>query len=518
MKVRISTIPTILTPLWAIIIIIHCNEAFAFTFTQYNNAIHSNSYVPFPNQRTTKMSPPSSPPSPFDTTMTKPSTHKRTSTTLMYEPNSDDPKKEAKEALESGFWNALSYTEQWISETLKDASKTGKSNPYARKELNYVCEMNDQTLAAVAGIFRRFREAREMGERHSYAEENMVYKDPNHEKTVLRQTQVIIVPFCDYFDTFQAFEGVIQAINLARKNARDLVTDVSIQKMETMEKEWIVSINGASLHPRYGEKTPKEILEEMEKFESDGEVDLNKMDRMKRKNQARRSPYPTLIVEIQASPPPTQEEEEDRRSGLSSLPISDDDDDLAKRGVLKDIVLKLESIFAKSAALHKRTEIKKENSEDSFYSAIGRVSGVEEVLASNPIQSAQEWVINNDPLYNQNISSFTSADVTHADSAFEFVFSNLAMNKYSPSIGGKRKNYEIGSRSYLIMPKFVSSSATSLEKFMTDVKNIIDTIDGLNERVSLSLMHPEHVRPEKQSPVPVLVLQWYAVKDDSKGK
>ena len=46
------------------------------------------------------------------------------------------------------------------------------------------------------------------------------------------------MPFCEYFDAFQTFEGVIQAINLARTNARDLVTDVSIEKMETMEKEW----------------------------------------------------------------------------------------------------------------------------------------------------------------------------------------------------------------------------------------------------------------------------------------
>ena len=148
--------------------------------------------------------------------------------------------------------------------------------------------------------------------------------DPSHEKTTLRQTQVIIVPFCDYFDTFQAYEGVIQAINLARKNARDLVTDASIEKMELMEMEWkyvfmnnrrmhvhhvlcclvfdctaydcvlysfltndfflyhnaiykiyntckqnSVSINGASLHPLYGEKSHKELIEELEKMEKD---------------------------------------------------------------------------------------------------------------------------------------------------------------------------------------------------------------------------------------------------------
>jgi len=387
----------------------------------------------------------------------------------------------------------------------------GKSNPYARKELNYVCEMNNQILAAVSSIFRRFREAREMGERHSFAEEEMIRLDPSHEKTTLRQTQVIIVPFCDYFDSFKAYEGVIQAINLARKNARDLVTDVSIEKMELMEKEWNVSINGASLHPRYGEKSPKEIIEELEQFEEEGMIDVNKVEGLRRRNQARRSPYPTLIVEVQASPP-------GENSGSSSGPpqsVSDDDDDLSRRGVLKDIVVKLESIFAKSAAIHKKNDVKPGNDEDSFYKAIGRTSGVEELLVSSPISATQQWVIDNDPLYNPNISSFASADVTHADSAFEFVFSNLAMNKFTPNAVEKRKNYDISSRSYLIMPRFVSSSATSLEKFMADVKNIIEAIDGLNERVSLSMMHPEHVREERRSPVPVIAIQWYADKNNS---
>ena len=61
-------------------------------------------------------------------------------------------------------------------------------------------------------------------------------------------------------------------------------------------------------------------------------------------------------------------------SPLQSVSYDDDDNDLARRGVLKDIVVKLESIFAKSAAIHKKNDIKTENSEDSFYKALGRVS------------------------------------------------------------------------------------------------------------------------------------------------
>ncbi len=81
----------------------------------------------------------------------------RSKTQLGYEPSPDNDArraKGAKDALDSGFWNAISYTEQWISEVLKETSTKGKSNPYARKELIYVCEMNNMALAAVAGIFR----------------------------------------------------------------------------------------------------------------------------------------------------------------------------------------------------------------------------------------------------------------------------------------------------------------------------------------------------------------------------
>lgn len=79
---------------------------------------------------------------------------------------------------------------------------------------------------------------REMGERHSFAEENMFKIDPSHKLTPLRETKVVIVPFCNYFDSFPSFEKVIQAITNGRKNSADLVTDISIEKMVSVEKDW----------------------------------------------------------------------------------------------------------------------------------------------------------------------------------------------------------------------------------------------------------------------------------------
>ena len=46
------------------------------------------------------------------------------------------------------------------------ASLQPQDNPYARKEVSYVCETGDELCMVVGGIFRRVREARELGESH----------------------------------------------------------------------------------------------------------------------------------------------------------------------------------------------------------------------------------------------------------------------------------------------------------------------------------------------------------------
>lgn len=46
-----------------------------------------------------------------------------------------------------------------------------KDNPYARKEVSYVCETGDELSGVVGGIFRRIREGRELGESHGRSAE-----------------------------------------------------------------------------------------------------------------------------------------------------------------------------------------------------------------------------------------------------------------------------------------------------------------------------------------------------------
>ena len=120
----------------------------------------------------------------------------------------------------SNVWTVLANTERWISDTLDKSNKAAnernaklrkkeeeierksklhfaeekqspaaasdnnnkdgdekitnlkpKDNPYARKEVSYVCETGDELSVVVGGIFRRIREGRELGESHGRSAE-----------------------------------------------------------------------------------------------------------------------------------------------------------------------------------------------------------------------------------------------------------------------------------------------------------------------------------------------------------
>ena len=67
-------------------------------------------------------------------------------------------------------WTVLSNTEQWISATLHSSNSPGGQNPYSRKEVSYVCEASGESAIIVANLFRRLKEARELGESHGRQE------------------------------------------------------------------------------------------------------------------------------------------------------------------------------------------------------------------------------------------------------------------------------------------------------------------------------------------------------------
>jgi hypothetical protein len=53
-----------------------------------------------------------------------------------------------------------------------------------------------------------------------------------HERVTLRQTQVLVIPANEDIMDFLTFDSMVAAINQARKNARDYVTDVSLERLD----------------------------------------------------------------------------------------------------------------------------------------------------------------------------------------------------------------------------------------------------------------------------------------------
>jgi hypothetical protein len=68
-------------------------------------------------------------------------------------------------------WRVLATTERWISETLSYSKKEGGSTPLSRKEVSYVCETSTDAAMVLANIFRKLREARQLGETHGEAQQ-----------------------------------------------------------------------------------------------------------------------------------------------------------------------------------------------------------------------------------------------------------------------------------------------------------------------------------------------------------
>ena len=72
-------------------------------------------------------------------------------------------------------WAILSNTERWISQTLADAQIKGKKeNPLSRKEVSYVCETSKDPAMILANIFRKVKEARQLGESHGQDQEELI--------------------------------------------------------------------------------------------------------------------------------------------------------------------------------------------------------------------------------------------------------------------------------------------------------------------------------------------------------
>lgn len=252
-----------------------------------------------------------------------------------------------------------------------------------------------------------------------------------------------------------------------------------------------MSINCAHLHPSFGSLSKEEQLQEL-KDEKD-EVDVNLEVYKKQRLLARRSPYPTVCVESRATPPPDFSQTPPppppsmiRRERMRA------DGESGEEKVTLDDVHRLEALFGKAAVIKKETSV-----DDAFWDAIGKTKGIQELTVVSPLRQAQIWVSENHDAFRMDTSTFTTTDCQYVDEAYEFVFNNIAMQQFRNNVA-----------QYLVYTNFVSSSATSFEKFARECAGLVDTMPSLRGKIELSTLHAEHIDESKRCPVPVLVMKW----------
>jgi hypothetical protein len=411
----------------------------------------------------------------------------------------------------------------------------------------------------VAGIFRRLKEARLLGQRHGEQEQERAMDQGEYEyekqnyalsekerntftcvypsslcRTVvsiltiimhslclhtythirtgttyrpntLRQTQVIVIPANKALsESFDEFNQLIETVNAARRHGRDYVTGSHLERMDGddiddgTEIPWSVSVNCAHLHPNFGEKTPEQELEEMKAEEEAGEVDLNYKEYQKQKQAARRSPYPTIVVEVRAHPPPNfGASPSPMRQAQANKPTGGGEEESSSSTVTAEDIQKLEALFGQSAHMnHPTKHLTAKDEEEDFYARIG--NSIEELSSVTPMQLAQDFIAMNDPHVPPD-SSFTTSDAQEVDEAYEFVFTNFAMMAEQ---GYRNPRY------YVVLPHFCAASATSLEKFTDQLLRLCMASSELRGRLDIDTYHPEHLSPTRRAPVPVLSLQW----------
>lgn len=123
--------------------------------------------------------------------------------------------------------------------------------------------------------------------------------------------------------------------------------------------------------------TSEEQLAALQREEEEGEVDVNLQEYKKRRNEARRSPYPSVIVEVLSTPSADfgsrrrrQMEDEGEVAAAAAAAGAAARENSFDSDVTSEDVKRLEALFAMSAATKSQKSI-----DDPFYDALGEVRG-----------------------------------------------------------------------------------------------------------------------------------------------
>jgi hypothetical protein len=283
----------------------------------------------------------------------------------------------------------------------------------------------------------------------------------DYQPRTLRQTQVMVIPSVqECAASFAVFDALVQAINQARRAARDWRSASSLDN-----DRWSIAIHCAHLHPSFGEGMDMDATEADRKYQS-------------QRLAARRSPYPTLVLEVRASPTPEPFQQSQQPSSASST---------------SDVQRQLEALFGQSAHLKEETT--------DFWDALG--NSLPEVTTQTPLQRAQHWIAATLQL---DAATVTTSDASAMDEAYAFLFTNMAMFLQQADDVADSSPY------FMVLPQLFPSSATSLERWAEQVGRILAAFGPAVPEVQLTCYHPEHVRPEQRAPTPMIGLAYPQTK------
>jgi hypothetical protein len=370
-------------------------------------------------------------------------------------------------------WQVLAQTERWISET----SQQYDLDQYARrKQVTYACETATHPVAAVASIWTRLCQAREAAQDH--------VQQQKEDGTTLRQTQVICLPAVATFASFGRFHDVMEGINQARRQARDYAAP----RPADHDPNWSISVNCAHLHPQFG-------LDNSSSHDNDDD-DEKYREYQQKKQLARQSPHPTIVLEVRAIPTapdfgmsgsnssPNQVSEQDRDllwkirnpDAATDAEEDDDEEDVDEPQVTSTDVSKLEALFGSAAA---------------------QLSSTAE--PSSTWEQTKEWIYATQKFV-ETSDVIQSSSTTQVDEAYEFVFGEIT-NALLPA-----PQPHGPSRLFLVLPQFLTTAATSFEKFAGHVSGILFAAG--ESAVAVHIVHPEHVNANQRAPAPVLVISF----------
>lgn len=114
--------------------------------------------------------------------------------------------------------------------------------------------------------------------------------------------------------------------------------------------------------------------------EEDGppeDVDVNYEEMKKRRQEARQAPYPTIVLEVMASPPPNFNQSPPPSAAKEAIPSEGEVNRISGADVQK-----LEALFGQSAATdHPTSQADEEkevvdNDEEAFWNSFGKVSAL----------------------------------------------------------------------------------------------------------------------------------------------